>query len=470
MLRDRFREQPTLIEAYIARRRADEPRHRVPFHVFRHVETQELDTHDRGQLPGHFRLTDTRGSGKQEAANRLALIAQAGTRHLDGGGECLDGLVLAEDHQFQIALEIAQHLAIRSRHTLGGNSRHTCDDVLDVAYLDGGFALGDRLQALTRAGLVDDVDSLVGHVPLVDMTRSKLSGGLQRIHGVGNAVMLLEPRLQTHQNLDGLGHRRHHDIDLMEASRERVVLLEDAAIFLIGRRADAPDLTIGEHRFDEVGSIHDTTRCGTRADDGVDLIDEQNRARLFLQLGDDTLQTLLEITAIFRTRNQSAHVQSVDRAVGKHLRHFALDNEPRETFGDRGLTDTSLTDVERIVLTAAAENLDGPFHLELAPDERIDATVLSHAVEVGGVLLESATAFGVTLGIRLRVLLVSLLFGDLRQSVRDVVDDIQAGDVLAVQQEHSVTLFLTEDRYQHVGNADFLLAAGLDVEHRALQH
>ena len=68
------------------------------------------------------------------------------------------------------------------------------------------------------------------------------------------------------------------------------------------------------------------------------------------------------------------------------------------------------------------------------------------------------------------VLVRRLLLGDLRQAVRDVIDDVEARDVLAVQQEHRVALLLAEDRDQHVGDADFLLAARLHVEHRALQH
>ena len=70
----------------------------------------------------------------------------------------------------------------------------------------------------------------------------------------------------------------------------------------------------------------------------------------------------------------------------------------------------------------------------------------------------------------LRIFFVGLLLGDLRQSVRDVVDDIEASHVLAIEQEHRVALLLAENRDQHVGDADFLLAARLHMEHRPLQH
>ncbi len=52
----------------------------------------------------------------------------------------------------------------------------------------------------------------------------------------------------------------------------------------------------------------------------------------------------------------------------------------------------------------------------------------------------------------------------------DAIDDVQARDVLLVEEIHRVGLALAEDRDQYVGAVDFLLARGLHVEHRALQH
>src|SRR5256886_8390127 len=79
-------------------------------------------------------------------------------------------------------------------------------------------------------------------------------------------------------------------------------------------------------------------------------------------------------------------------------------------------------------------------------------------------------SLGVAFAVPGSLLLVGLLLGDLGQAVGDVVDGIQARDVLAVEQEHRVALLLAEDRDQHVADADFLLAARLHVKDRALQH
>ena len=120
---------------------------------------------------------------------------------------------------------------------------------------------------------------------------------------------------------------------------------------------------------------------------------------LLLQLGDHALQALLEVAAVLGAGDQRAHVERVDGAVGEHLRHLALDDQARQAFGDRGLADAGLADVQRIVLAAAAQDLDGALDLELAADERIDAPVLRHAVQVAGVLLERAAALGVALAL-----------------------------------------------------------------------
>ncbi len=202
----------------------------------------------------------------------------------------------------------------------------------------------------------------------------------------------------------------------------------------------------------------------------MDLVDEQNRARLLLQLGDHALQALLEVAAILGARDQRTHVECINRAVRKHFGNFPLDDQARQSFGDRGLTDARFTYVQGVVLAAPAQNLDRPLHFQLAADQRIDPPVLRQAIQIRGVFLKSAAAFRVPFGVALRFLLVRLLLGDLRQTVRDVIDDVETRHMLAIQKKHGVALFLAENRDEHIRDADLLLAAGLDVKHRSLQN
>ena len=75
-------------------------------------------------------------------------------------------------------------------------------------------------------------------------------------YGIGDAVMLLEARLQAHEDVDGLRTPKVRTTsDLLEAARQRVILLEDAAVFLVGGRSDATQLAVGEHRRDQVRGV-----------------------------------------------------------------------------------------------------------------------------------------------------------------------------------------------------------------------
>src|SRR5204862_364145 len=55
----------------------------------------------------------------------------------------------------------------------------------------------------------------------------------------------------------------------------------------------------------------------------------------------------------------------------------------------------------------------------------------------------------------LRLVLAAVV--DLGDAVRQVVDDVQAADVLLLQQVDRVRILLAEDRHQHVGAGHFLL-------------
>ena len=73
------RQQAALVEPDIARRRADQARDGMAFHIFRHVEAHQLDAERLGKLAGHLGLADTGWAGEQVVADRLFRLAKAGT-------------------------------------------------------------------------------------------------------------------------------------------------------------------------------------------------------------------------------------------------------------------------------------------------------------------------------------------------------------------------------------------------------
>ena len=240
------------------------------------------------------------------------------------------------------------------------------------------FFCRDLRQDLLRgAGLVDHVDRLVGQVTVVDEARGELGRGRQRRRRVLDAVVLLEARLQALQDLDGLGDRRLRHVDLLEAPRQRVVLLEDLPVLVVGRRADALQRAGRQRGLQQVGRVERAARRRAGADDRVDLVDEQDRLRVLGELLQHRLQALLEIAAVFRAGEQRAHVERVDLVVLQELGHVAFVDAAREALGDRRLADAGLADQQRIVLAPAAQHLDHALELVRAADQRIDLAAAS---------------------------------------------------------------------------------------------
>ena len=195
------------------------------------------------------------------------------------------------------------------------------------------------LGAQHRAGLVDEVDRLVGQEPVGDVAVAERHRGDQRAVLDLHAVEHLEPLAQPAQDRDGVLDRRLVDEHRLEAALQRGVLLDVLAVLVEGGRADHVQLAAGEHRLEHVAGVH-RTLGGAGADDGVQLVDEQQDPALggrdLVQHG---LEPLLELAAVLRAGDERAHVEGEDRLVPQALGHVAVDDPLGQTLDDRGLAD-----------------------------------------------------------------------------------------------------------------------------------
>ncbi|MNQ27154.1 hypothetical protein D3C85_404060 [compost metagenome] len=223
------------------------------------------------------------------------------------------------------------------------NPRDLGDYVLDLGHLDALGPLLFGLQALVGTRLVDHVDGLVGHMPIVDVARCQLRCGTQGLIAVLDMVVLLEARLEPPEDAYGVLDRRFGDIDLLEAPSESPVLLENAAELLEGSRADAADLTRRQQRLEQVRCIHHTARGSPGTDDGVDLIDEENGVGALAQLVEQRLEALLEVAAVLGAGQQRTEIQGIDHTVSQQVRHLAIDDTFGQAFGDGGLAHAGFT-------------------------------------------------------------------------------------------------------------------------------
>ena len=144
LLGDRLGQQATLVETDIARRRADQAADGMALHVLAHVEANQVDAHDVGQLLGRFGLADAGGAAEQEGTDRLVALAQTGAGHLDGRRQALSKcLVLPEHHALEVAFERLELAAVVVGHIGGRNARNLGNDFFDLGLGDGLLALAD---------------------------------------------------------------------------------------------------------------------------------------------------------------------------------------------------------------------------------------------------------------------------------------------------------------------------------------
>src|SRR5690606_32169116 len=127
---------------------------------------------------------------------------------------------------------------------------------------------------------------------------------------------------------------------------------------------------------------------GTGTDQRVQLVDEQDDVAARLDLLEDLLQPLFEVTAVARTRDQRAEVQRVQLLVLQCLGHLALDDVLRQALDDRGLADTRLADQHRVVLGPAGQHLHDPLDFLLPADHRVELAFASTRGQVAAELVE----------------------------------------------------------------------------------
>ncbi len=125
-------------------------------------------------------------------------------------------------------------------------------------------------------GLVHEVDRLVGQKAVGDVAVREVRRGHQgRVLDLHAAVMGLVARLQPAKDGDRVLDRWLVDVDRLEASLQRGVLLDVLAILVQRRRADAAELAAGQGRLEQVGRVRAAFRPA-RADDRVQLVDEEH--------------------------------------------------------------------------------------------------------------------------------------------------------------------------------------------------
>ena len=363
-----FGQLPALAVADIAGRGADQAGDVVLFGVFAHVDADHSASFVEEpfrNLPGQQGLADARGPDEEKDADRTVLVLQSGSCAEDRARHALHGFVLPHDAACEVVGECFQPLGLAVREPFGRDSGHRGDDLADLLFgdlrrvvferalpfgaalvelrpqgdlahpcrsglfVDGRFdglasfaadfvqfrlqgaqlfGFAGRAEVRPRTGLVQYVDRLVGEAAVGDVALCERHAGFERRFRVADPVVALVVGRDVVQDAERLFGGRGLDRHLLEAPFERRIAFDVRAVFVERRGADGLEFAAGQCRFEDVCRV-EASLGGAGADDGVDLVDEEDRVPVAAQFVEELLHALLELAAELRPGHERRDVE-----------------------------------------------------------------------------------------------------------------------------------------------------------------
>ena len=201
-----------------------------------------------------------------------------------------------------------------------------------------------------------------------------VNGSFQRVVGVVNLMKTFVTLAHAVENFNRFCFCGRRNFDGLETTFERTVFFNRLAKLRRRGCADALNLAARKRRLQNVRRI-ERTFSRTRADQRVQLVDENYVLRILNQLAHDLFQALFKLAAIFCAGNDQRKVERKDALVFEERWHVAANDSLRQAFDDCGLANARFADQHRIVFGAAAKYLDHAFDLGFATDQRIEFVV-----------------------------------------------------------------------------------------------
>src|SRR5262249_28817532 len=519
-------ELAALVVADVAGRRADEPRDRVLLHVLGHVDLDHrvlVAEQELGERAGELGLADAGRPEEDERAGRPLRVLDAGARAADRLRDGDDRGVLADDALVQLLLHADQLLRLGLGELAHRDARPHRDDVGDLVLADLRLldlllvaplvlelalllrqlpllvaqrrgllellaldrvllVLADALDLLLElavarrcrhrldghagCGLVDQVDRLVRQVSVLDVAVGRRRGRLERVVGDLAAVMRLVAVAQPAQDLHRVLGRGLLDPDLLEAPLERGVALQILAVLVERRRADRLQLAARQRRLQDRSGV-DRALGGARADEVVELVDEQDDVAALGDLLHHLLEALLELTAVLRAGDERSKVERVDLLALEDVGDLVAADARGESLDDGRLADARLADQHRVVLRAARQDLHHALDLGLAADDGVELPLGGELRQVAAELVEELRALRL---LARRATLALLAAAGAREHADDLVADLLGVGVEVEQDPRRDALVLAHEAEQDVLGADVVVAEAERLAQRELEH
>ena len=293
-------------------------------------------------------------------------------------------------------------------------------------------------QLYAGSGFVDQVDGLVGQEAVGDVAVGMRDREIDGVVGVGDGVEFFVAIFDAEQNLDRVDLVRRRNFHGLEAALERTIFFDRLAVFAGRGGADALNFAARQRGLQNVGGVERTFRR-SGADQRVQLVDEDDGILRLHQFLHDGLEALFELAAILGAGDDQREIESEDALVGEERRNFAVGDALGQSFDDGSFADAGLADQHRIVLGAAAENLDDAIDFAFAADQRIELAVHGGLGQIARKFREQRTF---TLPLRLSFFLraAGQLFADGREAQAALVQNL-GGEALFFSQQTQQQMF-----------------------------
>ena len=162
-------------------------------------------------------------------------------------------------------------------------------------------------------------------------------------------------------------------------------------VLVDGGGADDLEVAPGQGGLEDVGRVGGALG-GAGADDGVELVDEQDDVAVLLYFVDGGLDALLKVAPVLGAGYHAGEVQRHQTLALQGLGHLPGVDLQGQALGHGGLAHAGLADEHRVVLGPAGQNLHHPLDLLLPADDRVDLPLFGQLGQVAAELVQGLAA------------------------------------------------------------------------------
>mmetsp|Transcript_9636 Transcript_9636/g.12553 ORF Transcript_9636/g.12553 Transcript_9636/m.12553 type:complete len:245 (-) Transcript_9636:801-1535(-) len=200
--------------------------------------------------------------------------------------------------------------------------------------------------------------------------------------------------------------------DLLESTFQSFVSLDVFSILINSCSTNTAEVTTSQCRFQEIRSIH-RSLSSTSTYDRMHFVNEQNDFSItLLNFLQNSLETFFEFTTHTSTSHKCTKVESNQTAwwfegIGDIPSNHTLCN----TFRNRCLADTRISNEDRIILGSTRQDLNSPTNFVVSPNDRIELSLFGTFRKINAIFKQGVIHTFSTTSIGRSSLFPILLYG-----------------------------------------------------------